>query len=404
MRTILTLIVALCLTSPVIAGEAGDVTRRSLYEGTLESGLETLAPLAATDAEAKFGTGLIRVVLAIEHLEKALYRHGFAAPDGGPLAGAPLVTPIPINPAPEPLDYLKVRGFIGAFVAELDVARDDLVAAGEAADFALPVQPLRIRLDVDGDGKRTDAETLAGILMRGFDMRADTPTDLTIGFDRADAFWLAGYTQVLASWCDFMLAHDFEELVQTTFHRLFPRAGLPMENYVSGTSMLMLDPQSDNAIADVLALLHNLNWPVTEPARLAHVRERLKDVIALSRRDWDAILAETDDDHELVPSPRQTALIPAEVTEARVAAWRATLDTAAAVLDGTLLVPHWRFQKGIDLKAYFETATRTDFVMMITGYGALPFLRDGPVASAASFAAANEVFGDQLWGYAFWFN
>ena len=42
--------------------------------------------------------------------------------------------------------------------------------------------------------------------------------------------------------------------------------------------------------------------------------------------------------------------------------------------------------------------------MIMTGYGALPFLKDGPVADAESFAAANRVFGDQWIGYAFWFN
>jgi hypothetical protein len=42
--------------------------------------------------------------------------------------------------------------------------------------------------------------------------------------------------------------------------------------------------------------------------------------------------------------------------------------------------------------------------MILTGYGALPFLKDGPIATAEDFAAANRVFGDNLLGYAFWFN
>ena len=74
------------------------------------------------------------------------------------------------------------------------------------------------------------------------------------------------------------------------------------------------------------------------------------------------------------------------------------------MLAGELLIPHWRFNKGFDLKAYFENATRTDLVMLITGYDALPFLKDGPIASPESFAEANRVFGDALIGYAFWFN
>src|SRR5690606_15103041 len=128
-------------------------------------------------------------------------------------------------------------------------------------------------------------------------------------------------------------------------------------------------------------------------------------ITGLSRRNWEAILAETDDNRELLPSPRQHGITPdAMITEEQVNAWMAALDTADQVLDGTLLIPHWRFQKGFDLKAYFETARKTDLVMLITGYDALPFLKDGPIASAESFRAANEVFGDALIGYAFWFN
>jgi hypothetical protein len=92
------------------------------------------------------------------------------------------------------------------------------------------------------------------------------------------------------------------------------------------------------------------------------------------------------------------------VTDEVVAAWLETLDVADKVLDGELLVPHWRFRQGFDLKAYFETAGRTDIVMLLTGYDAIPYLRDGPVATAESFAAANRVFGDQFLGYIFWFN
>ncbi len=71
---------------------------------------------------------------------------------------------------------------------------------------------------------------------------------------------------------------------------------------VTSTGSLMLDPASDNAIADALAAIHNLNFPVADADRLKRVRERLKDITALSRRNWEAILAETDNDHELLPN------------------------------------------------------------------------------------------------------
>ncbi|HEV2518832.1 MAG TPA: hypothetical protein VGV07_26530 [Devosia sp.] len=414
--------VALCaaLSFPVLADEAGDLTRKHLYEGTIGQGLTELKPFyERQDLEGRFGVGMLSFIQGVEHFAQGLYRHGFASPDAGPIMGAPLAMPVPVNPNPEPLDYDKFRAILQLLVDDMDAARDALLTAGETGDYVVPVEVLKVRIDLDGDGKGSDAESIGNVLNAMFgaatvpgptEPGAPAPTppvppDSTIGFDRADAIWLAGYSQVLAAQADFLLAHDFRALFDTTFHRLFPRAGLPMQEYTRATGTLMLDPESDNAIADALAAIHHLNWPVTDADRLKRVLARFKAITDLSRRNWEAILAETDDNRELLPSPKQTGITPeAKITDAQVKAWMATLDTADLILDGKLLLPHWRFLKGFDLKAYFETAKKTDLVMLITGYDALPFLKDGPIASAESFAEANAVFGDALIGYAFWFN
>jgi len=422
------------LTGPGLAGEAADMTRRHLYEGTLAAGLEELAPRQDADQEARFGVGLLRFAQGVEHFAQALYRHGLAAPEQA-LEGAPLMLPIPANPEPRPLDYRAFRAILEALVADMDAARAALEAAGGQGDYVVPLDVLQLRIDIDGDGRGDDTESLGSIIARAtgqspaaqpaspppappqrpeaepggqsrIDKAGNPPAApaVIIGFDRADALWLAAYSQVVAAQADFLLAHDFEATVNAVFHRLFPRAGLPLQEFAD-QGMLMLDPQSDNAIADAVAAIHTINWPVIDPARLRRVLERLKAVTALSRRNWEAILAETDDNAELIPSPRQTSLIPeGPVTEEVVAAWHETLDTVDRILDGDLLVPHWRFTKGFDLHAYFTAATRTDLVMLLTGLDAVPFLRDGPVANADSFAAANRVFGENFLGYAFWFN
>lgn len=415
-------IVALCaaLSLPALAGEAGDLARKHLYAGTVGQGLNELKPFyERQDEEGRFGVGLLSFIQGVEHFAQGLYRHGFASPDAGPIMGAPLAMPIPVNANPEPLDYGKFRAMLQLLVDDMDAAQAALVTAGEGGDYVVPVEILKVRIDLDGDGAGSETESIGNVLgaMLGWATisgptdpaapppTSPTPPDSTIGFDRADAIWLAGYTQVLAAQADFLLAHDFQQLFETTFHRLFPQAGLPMQDYTNSTGTLMLDPASDNAIADALAAIHHLNWPVAEPDRLKRVLSRFKQITAHSRQNWEAILAETDNNHELLPNPRQTGITPeAKITDEQVQAWLATLDTADEVLDGKLLIPHWRFHKGFDLKAYFETAKKTDLVMLITGYDALPFLKDGPIATPESFAAANRVFGDALIGYAFWFN
>src|SRR5690606_20270601 len=133
----------------------------------------------------------------------------------------------------------------------------------------------------------------------------DAMPDLIVGFDNADAIWFAGYANIAAAPVDLVLAHDFSAFFDAYMHRIFPRAGLPMEEYVRGGTLLM-DPDGDTFIADLVAALHTAEFPVEDPARLAGVLGRLNAITALSRRNWELILAETDDNRELVPSPRQT--------------------------------------------------------------------------------------------------
>lgn len=387
-----------------------------LYAGTGAAQRDAYAEACDEgSAEACFGTGLIDLILAAEGLSQGLYRHGATPPDMGAAAmllGVPgSMAAGPANPDPEPVSYEQLRVLLDDFVAGLDQARQGFLLAGETDDFTILIDPLLVRLDLDGDGEAGAGETLAALLGDALELPQGkskggktAKVDTTIGFDRADAFWFAGYTQIAAAPVDLLLAHDFSDLFAALGHRVFPKSGLPMQDFSRGGT-LMLDPESDTLIADMIAALHTMQFPVADGERLKGVLERLQSVTALSRRSWEAILAETDDNRELVPSPRQTSLVPGhEVDQDVVDAWMATLDRVDEILAGDLLLPHWRFRQGFDLRAYFETATETDLVMLFTGQGALPFLRDGPVADAQSFAAGNAVFGDRWPNFAIWFN
>ncbi|HWA19023.1 MAG TPA: hypothetical protein VG757_08495 [Devosia sp.] len=404
------LAVLMLSAAPAFAGPSGDVLRDSLYAGDLQKGLATLTPLAESDPEARFGVGMLDLAIGVERFAQTLYRHGLTPPNAGPMT--PNVTlPVPPNPNPEPWNYEGVRQMFEALVADFDTARGAFETAAAEGDYVIVIDPLQIRFDLNADGKVDPAESIEGMvgLMTGSRFGGpDNQTNETlkheIGFDRADAYWLAGYSDVIVAQADFLLAHDFSDFVNVLFHRFFPKAGFPMQEYSKG-GQLMLDPETDAGISDAVAAIHTISWPVTDATRLAGVRERMKAVIGYSRQNWDAILAETDDNHELLPSPKQTPPVPeAKIDDAKVAAWRATLDQADRILDGELLVPHWRFAQGFDLKAYFETAKRTDLVMILTGYGAVPFLKDGPIASPQDFREAQQAFGSNWLGYAFWFN
>jgi hypothetical protein len=403
-----------------------DAITAHLYSGTAEAGLrEAHKGCAESNTEACFGAGLLMLVTAYEGLARDFYRHGAVMPGETPasiLLGIGSTGPgTPSNPHPEQLTYPQFRDMLDRFVRKLDEAKVDFPFAGKSGDYVVPIDPRLVIIDFNGDGKASEGENLGALLDENADW-AMVPSpeasatgstkdkgtglapDWRVGFDRADAFWFAGYTQVVAAPFDLLLAHDFSEFFGAYMHRVFPRAGLPMQNHTTG-GIMFVDPMGDSGIADMIASVHTLNFPVIDKQRLATVLSRLKTITALSRQNWEVILAETDDYRELVPSPRQTA-IPSvlPVTQEVVDAWLATLDTVDQVLAGELLVPHWRFKQGFDLKLYFETAERTDLVMLFTGSGALPYLRDGPIADEQSFAEANQTLGYDWLTYAFWFN
>ncbi len=404
------------MSSLAEASPAGDQLPELLYAGTAgENRALYDEQCAQMHMDACFGLGVIDLIEAVEGLSRGFYRHGATTPStpaAALLFGVDTgVEAAPANPDPEPLTYEQLRDILDTFVTTLDAAHHKFETAAESGDFVIPIDVLRVRLDVDGDGEVATGETLASLLGPSAAIpqgktKGDktSAVDGTIGFDPADAYWFAGYTQVAATPVDMLLAHDFSELFSAIGHRLFPKAGLPMQDYARGGT-LMMDPDTDTFIADIVAGIHTSDFPIIDSDRFEGVLERMQGVTALSRKNWEAILAETDDNRELVPSPRQTSLLPdLVVTDEVVSAWGETLDTVDEILAGELLIPHWRFRQGFNLKLFFDTATETDIVMLLTGHGALPYLTDGPIADQDSFAAGNRVFGDSWPNFAFWFN
>lgn len=409
------------------AGEAGDQLAQSLYDGALRDlANRSVDACEAGEGDACFALGLDGFITAYETFAQGLYRHGAVTPNSpamGMLLGMGLDTPTaPANPNPEPLTYEQFRDLLETFSATLDIAAGHMKQAGEGTPFVIHIDPLKVRIDLDGNGEASAAETLGALLGEAGEFvdiptpdapppgksksKGAEPTENTIiGFDNSDAIWFAGYANISATPVEITLAHDFSDFFNAYFHRIFPKAGLPMQDFSRGEGTLMMDADSDAFIADLVAAIHTADFPVIDQPRLAAVLERLSAITALSRQNWEMILAETDDDRELLPSPTQTSLVPDQnITEDVVKAWFATLDQLDLIINGELLLPHWRFSKGFNLKTYFETATETDLVMLFTGHDALPYLGDGPVADAAAFAELNRVMGDEWPMFALWFN
>ena len=398
----------LAATSPLRAGEAADLLAKHLYAGTLADGGNELSAMGGeAAAEAKAGEGMLSIVSAIEHLGQSLYRYGLETHPGGAMMQLPILRmPVESNPNPEPITYEKWRAVLQALFDDLNKA-DALLAEGAAADVKgevkLNLDLMKVRMDLNGDGKVSDAESF-GAIVQALTRNAEPATlpDLNFAFDKADLLWLRGYIHFLTASAEFGLAVNFEESFNKTAHAYFPRAGLPM-------SQVLLAPALssgfiDNSIGDAIAMIHLLNWQVTDPDRLKDVRTRLATMASLSRESWAAARAETDNDKEWLPNAKQTGRWRMAVDDATIDGWLAVMSKFEAVLDGKKLMPHWRFTKGFNVRRFFEQSKRIDAVLIVAGVDAVPFLEDGPISTNADWDGLTSAFRGNFLGYALWFN
>ena len=274
------------------------------------------------------------------------------------------------------------------------------------------------------------------------DDQIGTRAILAIDFDQSDVPWLRGYCHLLMAMADLPLAYDWQRAFDLTFHNLFPKSHLashglteqareafklarnqlprfeypdfqfeylPDETpdewnqryaqhnmgYIAARRAWAESPegqQYDNitrardalwmgGIADAIAFVHLLDWPVVQPDRMKEARQHLLQMISLSRENWRRIKAETDNKVEWLPGPQQTSLMEnLRVTADRVQGWNIFLDEFEAVLNGTRLIPHWRIAtkgRGINLKRLFDEPSNLDLVLLMQGSAALPYLEDG---------------------------
>ena len=166
------------------------------------------------------------------------------------------------------------------------------------------------------------------------------PGKFEVKFGNGDAFWLRGYCHLLSAALEFVLAYDW----RNTFERAGAAVLSPRGAAAFGGKHPLARQRGDflgdsGEIADFIVLIHEIRWPLSDPARLSSRARASEQVVAMSRASWKSILAETDDDREWIPGPRQKngVITSMPVTQEEVDAWLRALDDFDAVLDGTKL-------------------------------------------------------------------
>jgi hypothetical protein len=395
------------------ASELGEIVQKHFEAGQSAAAVqaaEARLAAAAEDEEARFAFGAAQFVRAVERLGQSLYRYGLAA-SGGPSFGGMselpfLRLPIPPNPEPEQVSYEALRGMLRIFVGDLEQSERTL-AGMTGRPFELPLDIGLIRLDFNDDGQTGDHEDLWRIVvtLAGLPWPSEaTANQLLVDFDESDVPWLQAYCHLLMAMAEFLLAHDWEPAFDATFHAVFPQSDLPSSALNTAPAELG-DFSSFAGTADLIAFLHLNHWPVVEPERMRSVLAHLEAMPRLSRENWRRVLAETDDGSEWLPSPKQSGALPGlRVTQQQVDAWMLFLDEFEALLQGRKLLPHWRFDRGINLRRMFLEPTTFDIVLLIQGSAAIPYLEDGEPTTRDTWARIVRLFGGDFFRYAIWFN
>jgi hypothetical protein len=382
------------------------LAERFLHEGKLAEGeaslKETLAKTPKDD-QARFGLGVVQFVGAIEKLGQSFHRYGLTTTRWRQIAFLRL--PVPENPKPDTMTYEVSRKILQDFIDDLTKAEKTL-AEIEDEKVRLPIRVGMIQLNLTGTGG--NREEFRRILNQYFAAGQNRlKEDLRIVFDRGDVAWFRGYCHLLMGIAEFTLAHDGQELFECTAHLFFQKVQTPHEFLKKPDD----GPEGIGGlkafeIVDIISLIHLIRMPVKEPARMKSSLAHFEQMLALSKETWKFILAETDDDHEWLPNPKQAGVMRIPITQDMIDRWLEFVDESEALLAGKRLVPFWRGngEQGINLRRVFTEPKSFDLVLWIQGTAATPYLEKGTLTKPEVWRQLQQTFAGDFIGFAIWFN
>lgn len=365
--------------------------------------------------QVRFALGITKVLAAVETLGQDQFRYGALS---GSVRTLPILRiPVPKNPQPEAVSYDDVRKIFERFQAAVAEAERELAAVDTSQNVKLRIDVSNVMLDLDGNGEIGPRENFLAVLGAVNRPRGPQPDSMSVAFDAGDVPWLRGYCHFLMAFSDMVLAYDHQRLFNHCAQLVYPKPQ-PSEDFVvplesSGTG------GGFNSILDFVAAIHLCVFPVREPARMESARQHFLKMIETSRESWTLILAETDDDEEWLPNPKQTGVLPMPVNQKLIDGWLDVLDEIEDVLQGEKLIPFWRNYNpslfgnmrnvpdegfGLNMKRICQEPRDFDLVLTIQGTAVLPFVEQGPLSTPETWRELRDVFRGNFFGFAVWFN
>ena len=373
-----------------------------LENGRLAEGRQVVeqALQAQASDELRFQLALAQFFSCVEKFSQGMYRYGLH--ESIFHRTIPFLRfPVEPNPNSRVASNGAIREILQEFLRGLAETSKTLALIPDSSAVHVPLKFGRVRLDLNGDGKVTAKEELWRVMneLTNSPINEKNAARFGVHLDVADARWLEGYCHLLSALGEWVLAYDTREIFAHCGHLFFNKTDTPYP--------FLQDKAKDwGEILDAVTFVHLLNFPLLDGPRLETARQHLLTVIALSRRNWDCILAETDDRYEWIPSPKQRGVAPdARITMEMVTSWRAFLSEAEAILEGKILLPFWREDpRGVNLGKVFSQPRDFDAILWLQGSAAAPYLEQGKITSGNFWTRLNRAFRGNFLGFALWFN
>jgi hypothetical protein len=264
----------------------------ALQKGQFDDAEKLARERAAADAENPY----TRLVGAVVRYKKSMHQ---LALDGRTLVFGGLES--------GRLNQKYLRTALGDAEAELAAVEEDLAIVAREPRISMELCIACWEIDWNGNGRVDDRDRLLFQIEQDWDgnpIPEDDPRRKpTFRFDNGDIAWARAFVSFERAALDVLLAYDWTEAAKL--------AGGRRER----PSKIVI--------------------PLIEPERIAQARQRILDGLSQSDASRRAYLAETDDDREWVPSPKQKSHpMPMPVDQALYDTWEAVVGDVQRLVEG----------------------------------------------------------------------
>ncbi|AKS45034.1 hypothetical protein SAMN05444287_0122 [Octadecabacter temperatus] len=345
----------------------------------------------------RFALGGVHFLSVVEQALQTQYRVGVDQ-EMAEMSGLPFLRlPVAQNPSPEGFYPEVIEEIFTAALADLDGALDQLDEISDGDDVGVVINTADLWFDINMNGTYDAGESLfevaGGDLNRGLDTDFVPPI---VRFDTSDAAWLSAYAHLLSGVSETILAVSPSQAIErvTTSAAVFQEMGRDEREY-----LMFYD--EDRWLDMAAMFIHAIEGPVdVDRSRAAHTH--FLGMIQDNKVFWDRVSRENDNDREWIPNKAQDSALPIPFPADLGDQWRNVLTEAEMMLNGELLIPHWRLPEGmgINVAAFMQNPPELDIIALIQGESILPYVERGPEMSGQAWRSFERMVGGDAAFYA----